>query len=72
MKKLMFAACISFFAFSCDAPNQSSEQGAGSESEERAPVDPAESGNSDNSSVHSDTTTTGDMNRQNAQYDTVQ
>ena len=58
------------FALSCDAPNRSSERGAGSELEERAPVDPAESG-SDTSSIHSDTTTSGGMNRQN-QYDTLQ
>jgi hypothetical protein len=52
---------------SCDAPNRSSERGAGSELEEKAPVDPAES---DTSSIHSDTTTSGGMNRQN-QYDTL-
>lgn len=68
MKKLMMVACISFFAFGCDAPDRSSERGTGSESQELAPVDAAEP----NASVHTDTTTTGDMNRQNAQYDTVQ
>lgn len=55
-------------AFGCDAPNRSSEKGAGSELEESAPVDPAES---DESSIHSDTTTSGGVNRQN-QYDTLE
>jgi hypothetical protein len=66
MKKLIIIF-VAVFAFACDAPNRSSEQGAGSELEERAPVDPAES---DTSSIHSDTTTTGGMNRPN-QYDTL-
>ncbi len=66
MKKLLFAALI-VFIFGCDAPNQSSERGAGSELEETAPVDPAEE---DESSIHSDTTTSGGMNRPN-QYDTL-
>ena len=66
MKTLLFALFV-LFAVSCDAPNRSSEQGAGSELEDRAPVDPAES---DTSSIHSDTTTSGGMNRQN-QYDTL-
>lgn len=65
MKKLIFLAIASILAFSCDAPNRSSEEGAGSESEERAPADPAEG-----SDIHSDTTTSGGMNRQN-QYDTL-
>lgn len=66
MKKVLFMMLITF-AFACDAPNQSSERGTGSETEERAPVDPAEP---DNSSIHSDTTTSGGVNRQN-QYDTL-
>jgi len=68
MKKLMFFAMMAGLFFSCDAPNRSSERGAGSELEERAPVDPAEP---DTSSIHEDTTTSGGMNRQN-QYDTLQ
>jgi len=66
MKKLLFAV-LTVIAFGCDAPNQSSEPGAGSELEETAPVDPAE----DESSIHNDTTTSGGMNRQN-QYDTLE
>ena len=66
MKKLLFII-LTTFAFACDAPNQSSDQGAGSEIEDRAPVDPAEPDNS----IHSDTTTSGGVNRQN-QYDTLQ
>jgi hypothetical protein len=67
MKKILLI-CVAALAFGCDANNRSSEHGAGSELEERAPVDPAES---DSSSIHSDTTTSGGMNRQN-QYDTLQ
>lgn len=65
MKKLLFIY-LTALAFSCDAPNKSSERGAGSELEETAPADPAE----DNTSIHSDTTTSGGTNRQN-QYDTL-
>lgn len=39
MKKLvvlLFAACL----FACDSPNQSSERGAGTELEDRAPAEP--------------------------------
>lgn len=68
MRKFLFFGCIAALSFACDAPNRSSERGAGSELEENAPVDPAES---DTSSIHSDTTTSGGMNRQN-QYDTLQ
>jgi hypothetical protein len=67
MKKLILIF-IAALALGCDANNRSSENGAGSELEERAPVDPAES---DSSSIHSDTTMSGGMNRQN-QYDTLQ
>lgn len=66
MKKIF----IIFFAalmMGCDAENRSSEQGAGSELEERAPAEPTES---DDGTIHSDTTTSGGMNRQN-QYDTL-
>jgi hypothetical protein len=66
MKKIVIFM-IALFAFACDAPNRSSEHGAGSELEDRAPVDPAES---DTSSIHSDTTMSGGMNRPN-QYDTL-
>ena len=67
MKKLLFVV-IATLALACDANNRSSETGAaGSELEEQAPVDPAES---DTASIHSDTTTSGGMNRQN-QYDTL-
>jgi hypothetical protein len=67
MKRLIIIITV-LVLFGCDAPNRSSERGAGSELEEKAPVDPAES---DTSSIHSDTTTSGGMNRQN-QYDTLQ
>jgi hypothetical protein len=67
MKKLIIIFTVLVW-FGCDAPNRSSERGPGSELEEKAPVDPAES---DTSSIHSDTTTSGGMNRQN-QYDTLQ
>lgn len=43
----------------CDAPNRSSERGAGSESEERAPVDPAEPEYQDEGTVDEDTTSEG-------------
>ncbi len=67
MKRLLLALIV-VTAFSCDAPNRSTEKGAGGEIEEKAPVDPAES---DESSIHSDTTTSGGVNRQ-TQYDTLQ
>lgn len=67
MKKLL-VILVTAFAMSCDAPNQSSERGPGSELEDKAPADPVES---DESTIHSDTTTSGGMNRQN-QYDTLQ
>ena len=66
MKKILFSILI-LLAFSCDAPNRSSERGGGSEIEDRAPAEPDES---DTTSIHSDTTTSGGMNRQN-QYDTL-
>jgi hypothetical protein len=66
MRKILLIL-LTLLAFSCDAPNRSSERGAGSELEELAPADPLES---DTSSIHSDTTTSGGMNRQN-QYDTI-
>lgn len=69
MRKLVFIL-LALFAFACDAPNQSSERGAGSELEDRAPVDPAEDGADGGTSIHSDTTTSGGMNRPN-QYDTL-
>ena len=68
MKKIILCAFVAVLSFGCDAPNRSSERGAGSELEESAPVDPAEP---DTSSIHEDTTTSGGMNRQN-QYDTLQ
>jgi hypothetical protein len=67
MKRLIMIFTV-LVLISCDAPNRSSERGPGSELEEKAPVDPAES---DTSSIHSDTTTSGGTNRQN-QYDTLQ
>jgi hypothetical protein len=71
--KRMFIIILSVLAFACDAPNQSSERGAGSELEDRAPAEPTDEGTSteDDASIHSDTTTSGGMNRQN-QYDTIQ
>lgn len=66
MKKVLMIL-VTAFAMSCDAPNQSSERGPGSELEEKAPADPVES----DESIHSDTTTSGGVNRQN-QYDTLQ
>jgi hypothetical protein len=66
MKKILVFV-IAALVLGCDARNQSSEHGAGSELEDRAPVDPAES---DTSSIHSDTTTSGGLNRPN-QYDTL-
>lgn len=69
MRKLIFVM-LALFAFACDAPNQSSERGAGSEIEDKAPVDPAEGGTEDETSTDADTTTSGDMNRQS--QDTIQ
>lgn len=66
MKKILFAM-LAILSFACNAPNRSSEQGTESEMEEQAPLDPAES---DTSGIHSDTTTSGGLNRQN-QYDTI-
>lgn len=68
MRKLIFVM-VTLFAFACDAPNQSSERGAGSEIEDKAPVDPAES-TEDETSTDADTTTSDDMNRQS--QDTLQ
>lgn len=68
MKKLIYFGFLAVLSLACDSPNRSSERGGGSELEDRAPVDPAEP---DTSSIHSDTTTSGGMNRQN-QYDTLQ
>lgn len=67
MKKILFMLIVGA-AFGCDAPDRSSERRTGSEIEEGAPVDPSES---DESSIHSDTTTSGGVNRQN-QYDTLE
>ena len=66
MKKWLFIVALAF-AFSCESRNESSDRGAGSELEEKAPVDPAEP---DESDIHSDSTTSGGVNRQN-QYDTL-
>ena len=66
MKKILFIM-MTALALSCDAPNQSSDRGPDSELEDKTPADPAES---DESNIHSDTTTSGGMNRQN-QYDTL-
>ena len=63
---MMFLFLIALL-LGCDSPNRSSERGAGP-LEESAPADPSAS---DTSSIHSDTTTSGGMNRQN-QYDTLQ
>jgi hypothetical protein len=65
MKKLLLVFIVAV-AFSCDAPNRAVEEGAGTELEKQAPVDPAEEYD-----IHEDTTTSGGMNRQN-QYDTLQ
>ena len=65
--KALLIAFLAALAIGCDANNRSSERGAGSELEERAPADPLES---DTTSIHSDTTTSGGLNRQN-QYDTL-
>lgn len=77
MKKVIIIV-LSALAFACDAPNQSSERGAGSELEDRAPAEPTDEATStegtsteDATSIHSDTTTSGGTNRQN-QYDTIQ
>lgn len=56
MKKLLFLV-LAAFAFACDAPNQSSERGAGTELEDRAPADPVDE--SENS-TESDTTKAND------------
>ena len=57
MRKLIFVMAA-LFAFACDAPNQAREEGAGSEIEDKAPVDPAE----DESSMPADTTTSESTN----------
>jgi hypothetical protein len=67
MKKWILLLTVVVCAWGCDAPNQSSEQGAGTESVDRAPVEPSE--RSDEApDVHSDSTTTGS---QDSQYDSV-
>jgi hypothetical protein len=66
MKKVLLIF-IASLAFCCDANNRSSERGEHDSPEEQAPLDASES---DTSSIHADTTTTGGMNRQN-QYDTL-
>lgn len=66
MKKILIMM-VAVFALSCDSPKQSSEGGSDSELENSTPVDPAET---DESNIHSDTTTSGGVNRQN-QYDTL-
>ena len=63
MKKLIVVMLV-LFAFACDAPNQSSERGAGSEIEDKAPVDPADDENEDGASIDADTTASDDANRQ--------
>jgi len=72
MKKWIALAIVAAFAWACDAPNQSAERGAGSESVERSPVDPsgAESESDEAPEIHRDSTTTGGVNQQ-GQYDTV-
>lgn len=57
---LPLAFALFFGLASCDAPNRSSEEGAGTETEERAPADPADVPadpmQSDTTSMDSDTT----------------
>jgi hypothetical protein len=57
---------ITLLALSCN-PDRRSSEGNEQNMEQREPVAPAES---DTSSIHTDTTTTGGMNRPN-QYDTL-
>ena len=64
MKKVLIV-CLAALAFACDSADRSSERDA--EMEEQAPLDAADN---DDASIHSDTTTSGGMNRQN-QYDTL-
>ena len=64
MKKVLIV-CLAALAFACDSPDRSSERDA--EIEEQTPLDAADN---DDASIHSDTTTSGGMNRQN-QYDTL-
>ena len=65
MKKVIYVF-LALFALGCNPDRRSSER-EGSGVEQQAPIGPAES---DTSSIHSDTTTSGGMNRQN-QYDTL-
>lgn len=67
MKKLMFLFLI-VLLLGCDSRNRSSEGNADNALEENATAEPS---TSDTSSIHSDTTTSGGMNRQNP-YDTLQ
>ena len=60
MKKALLII-IAALALGCESRNQSTDPGAGSELEEKAPPDPAES---DTASIRPDTTTAED-NRQN-------
>ena len=64
MKKL-FIVCLAALAFACDSPDRSSERDV--ETEDQAPLDATDH---NDASIHSDTTTSGGMNRQN-QYDTL-
>ena len=65
MKKILLIA-IAAIALSCDG-NSGSSSHEGNQHEDAAPLDAS---GSDTSSIHSDTTTTGGLNRQN-QYDTL-
>ena len=56
MKKILFVV-LAAFAFACDAPNQSSERGAGTELEDRAPADPVDE---TENTTQSDTTAADD------------
>jgi hypothetical protein len=62
MKKVIYIALF-LTTLSCNSDRRSSER-HDADVEERAPATP------DTSSIHSDTTTSGGMNRQN-QYDTL-
>ena len=64
MKK-MILLLLAVTALACNGDKRSSERPGSAE--EQTPVGPAEP---DTTSIHSDTTTSGGMNRQN-QYDTL-
>lgn len=65
MKKLLFIL-FAVVAFGCESGSHSGERAERQEVEERAPINESEE-----NSIHSDSTTSGGMNRQN-QYDTLQ